>query len=164
MADDELQRFEAMLGAISKITSGNEEVSDQLAGARCPKCNASSFVKISELHEEALRGAEEQSGESAAVRAGGITDRQILAKFSPPQRRSPVGGALLVGAAFAVVAVLLYRRFGATGGQLGAVAAIVAAAVMLMTRARRFSDEYYARRQRWNKLYMCRSCGQLVAQ
>ena len=31
------------------------------------------------------------------------------------------------------------------------------------TTVRRLSDQYYHGKQRWNKLYMCRQCGQLVA-
>ena len=35
--------------------------------------------------------------------------------------------------------------------------------VVALTSLRRLSDEYYHARRRWNSLFMCRECGQLVA-
>jgi hypothetical protein len=65
--DDGLERFEAVLGAISKITAGEEG----LVGARCPKCNASDFAKGSDVFDEARARLEEPGSESQAARYGG---------------------------------------------------------------------------------------------
>jgi hypothetical protein len=158
-SDDGLERFEAVLGAISKITSGEEG----LVGARCPKCNASSFDKVSDLYADACGRLEEQNSAAGVVHAGGLTDRQIVENFSPPGRKSALGRAIAVGAPLSAVAFYLYRRFGATVGQISVAAALIATAITLLTSLRRLSDEYYDRRRRWNSLYMCRKCGQVVA-
>lgn len=159
-SDDGLERFEAMLGAISKITSGDEG----LVGARCPQCGASNFAKVSDLFDEARgRLEEQQDGSAGVVREGGMTDRQIVEKFRPPQRRSALGRAIAVAVPLSAVAFYLYRRFGETAGQFSAAAALIATAIVLMTSLRRLSDEYYSRRRRWNSLHMCRQCGQVVA-
>lgn len=156
---DGLERFEAVLGAISKITSDNEG----LVGARCPKCNASDFAKVSDLFDEARARLEDQSSESGTVRDGGLTDLQIIEKFRPPERRSPLVRAIVVAVPLSAATFYLYQRFGGTIGQIGAGVTLITTAIVLMTRARRLSDEYYARRARWNSLYMCRQCGQVVA-
>ena len=157
--DDGLDRFEAVLGAISKITAGEEG----LVGARCPQCNAADFAKVSELFDEARARLEDQSSESGAVRDGGLTDLQIISKFRPPERKSPLVRAIVVAVPLAAATFYLYQRFGGTIGQIAAGVTLVTTAIVLMTRARRLSDEYYARRSRWSSLYMCRRCGQVVA-
>jgi hypothetical protein len=157
--DDGLERFEAVLGAISKITAGEEG----LVGARCPKCNASDFAKGSDVFDEARARLEEPSGESQAARYGGLTDLQLIEKFRPPERRSVLGRAIIVAVPLSAAAFYVYHRFGATVGQIAIGVALVTTVIVLMTRARRLSDEYYARRGRWNKLYICRRCGQLVS-
>jgi DNA-directed RNA polymerase subunit RPC12/RpoP len=158
-SDDGPERFEAMLNAISKITSGDEG----LIGARCPKCGASSFVKVSDLFDDARGRLEEQGSASSDVREGGLTDLQIVETFRPPQRRSAIGRVIAVAVPLFVVAFYLYRRFGATVGQISTATALIATMIVLMTSLRRLSDEYYDRRHRWNSLYMCRRCGEVVA-
>src|SRR5581483_6966301 len=46
--DDGLRRFEAALGAISKMTGEGQE--QGLGDARCPECGASDFVAASDLY------------------------------------------------------------------------------------------------------------------
>jgi hypothetical protein len=157
--DDGLGRFEAVLGAISKITAGEEG----LVGARCPKCNASDFAKASDLFDEARARLEDQSSEPSDARYAGMTDLQLIDKFRPPERRSALGRAIIVAVPLSAAAFYVYQRFGATVGQIAIGVALVTTVVVLMTRARRLSDEYYARRSRWNSLYMCRRCGQVVS-
>jgi len=159
MADDGLERFEAALGAISKITSEDRD----LVGARCPACGASDFVKIADLFAEAAGRLEEQPGSADAVREGGMTDAQIVKKFSPPRQKSAAGRVLAVAIPLSAIAFYLYRRFGDTVGQSAIAAAVVVTVIVLLTTLRRLGDEYYHRRRRWNSLFMCRRCGQLVA-
>jgi len=158
-SDDGLERFEAILGAISKITSGDEG----LVEARCPKCNASSFAKVSDLYEGACARLAEHEAAAGVVRDSGMTDLQIVEKFRPPRRRSVLGRAIAVAVPLSAVAFYLNQRFGATVGQISAAVALIATVIVVMTSLRRFSDQYYSRRHRWNSLYMCRQCGQLVA-
>src|SRR4051812_23610498 len=118
MAQDGLEWFEAALGAVSKID--NPE-GNGLEGARCPKCNAADFTKISDLYSESVGRIEEQGTAAAAApveRQGGMTDLQIVERFAPPRRTSSVGVAATVGVVLAAVAFLVYRRFGETAGQL----------------------------------------------
>jgi hypothetical protein len=160
MAGDELERFEAILGAVSRSLSddGND---DPLADARCPKCEASSFVRVSDLYEDAVRRLSE--GDVAdVVREGGRTDSQIVARLAPPRRRSPRGIVAAVAVPLAGVSFYLYRRFGDTIGQASIVITLVVTVIVLLTTLRRLSDQYYARRHEWNTLFMCRRCGQLV--
>jgi hypothetical protein len=161
MADDELERFEAMLGALSSSLSGDGD--DGLTGARCPKCEASSFVRVSELYDDAVRRLGEPGADADVVREGGRTDRQIVERLSPPQRRSARGIVIAVAIPLAIVAFYLYRRFGDTVGQGSIVAAVVVLLIVFLTTLRRLSDEYYARRHEWSRLFMCRRCGQLVS-
>lgn len=158
-SDDGLERFEAILGAISKITSDDEG----LVGARCPKCGASNFIKISDLYDEARGRLEEPDSPAGVVREGGMTHLQIVQKFTPPRRKSALARVVAVGVPLSVLAFYLYRRFGATVGQISVAAALIATVIVLMTSLRRLSDEYYNRRRRWNSLYMCRQCQQVVA-
>jgi hypothetical protein len=160
MADDELERFEAMLGALSSGLSGAGD--DALTGARCPKCEASSFVRVSELYDDAVRRLGEPGADTDLVREGGRTDRQIVETLGPPRRRSARGTVIAVAIPLAIIAVYLYRRFGDTVGQASIVASLIVTLIVFLTRLRRLSDEYYARRHEWSRLFMCRRCGQLV--
>jgi hypothetical protein len=160
MADDELRWIEAALGAVSKLNV--DETQHDLEGARCPKCNASNFVKVSDAYSESV-GRLEDGEDPNAIRDGGMTDAQIVAKFRPPRRKSAftltVAVALIAGGG----AYYTYRRFGDNAGQIAGMIAGVLTVIVLMTTIRRLSDQYYHRRTRWNKLFMCRQCGQIVA-
>ena len=118
------REFEAVLGALSKMTS-DETRSEDLLDARCPKCESSSFIKVTDLYDEASLRAEEEPQSVNMPRDGGVTDAQAIARFAPPQRRSPTPriafAAVLLGAAVYAV----YRYFGDTAAQLaGAGAAL----------------------------------------
>jgi hypothetical protein len=160
MADRDLERFEAALNAVAKITS---EGDPDLIGARCPKCNASDFARISDLFADAVGRIEDDPDSAGVVRVGGMTDAQIVAKFRPPARKSVAGVVLGVAIPLAAVAYYVHHRFSDTIGQTAIVVAIVAVVIVLMTSLRRFSDQYYDARRRWRHLFMCRNCGQLVA-
>jgi hypothetical protein len=160
MADDELERFEAMLGALSSGLSGGGD--DGLTGARCPKCEASSFARVSELYDDAVRRLGEPGADADVDREGGRTDRQIVETLSPPRRRSARGTVIAVAVPLALTAAYLYRRFGDTVGQGSIVVAVVVTLIVFLTTLRRLSDQYYARRHEWSRLFMCRRCGQLV--
>jgi hypothetical protein len=159
---DGFREFEAVLGALSKMTD-DESRGDDLLDARCPKCQASSFVKISDLYSEA-RGREGDPAEPPDTpRDAGLTDAEILARFAPPQRRSPsirIGIAVIV---FGAIVYLVYRQFGSDAAQLAGAGAVVIIVGVALTTMRKLSDDYYDRRSRWRKLYLCRKCGQLVA-
>jgi len=159
MAGDELRWIEAALGAVSKLNA--DEAVDDLRDARCPKCRESDFVAVSDLFSESV--ARLADNPDSALTVGGMTDRQIAAKFRPPRRTSAIGTTLLVAIPLGAAAYYGYRRLGGDVGQIGIAAAIVVTVVVFITRVRKYSDEYYHRRQRWNSLYMCRRCGQLVA-
>lgn len=159
---DGFREFEAVLGALSKMTD-DESRGDDLLDARCPKCQASSFVKISDLYSEA-RAREGDPAESPDTpRDAGLTDAEILTRFAPPQRRSPslrlAATVILLGA----VVYLVYRQFGNDAAQLVGAGAVVITVGVALTTMRKLSDDYYDRRSRWRKLYLCRKCGQLVA-
>src|SRR5438046_2437789 len=106
MADDELGRFEAVMGALSKSLS-SDDVDDALTGARCPKCQASSFVRVSELYDDAVRRLSEHGDVADAVREGGRTDSQIVERLGPPRRRSALRIVIAVAVPLAVVAFYL---------------------------------------------------------
>src|SRR6266513_2363598 len=112
MADDELGRFEAVMGALSKGLSGNDD--EGLTGARCPKCQASSFVRVSELYDDAVRRLSEQADVADAVREGGRTDSQVVERLGPPRRRSALRTVIAVAVPLAIADFYLYTRFGAT--------------------------------------------------
>jgi len=160
MADEELRWIEAALGAVSKLNV--DETQPDLEGARCPKCDASNFAKVSDLYSESV-GRLEDGGDPTAVRDGGMTDTQVVAKFRPPRRKSAFVLTAFVAAVVGGGAYYVYRRFGDNAGQVAAMVAGVVTVIVLMTTIRRLSDQYYHRRKRWNSLYMCRQCGQLVA-
>jgi hypothetical protein len=158
---DDLQWIEGVLGAVSKINT--DDVVDDMSGARCPKCNASDFVRVSDLFTESVGRLEEDPGGASTVRDGGMTDAQIVEKFRPPRRRSAVGAAIVVAIPLSAIAFYMYRRVGENVGQIAIVVDLLVTAAVLMTRLRRYSDEYYERRRRWRSLFLCRKCGQLVA-
>lgn len=161
MADDELRWIEAALGAVSKLNA--DETQDDLRGAHCPKCNASNFAKVSDLYSESVARLEQEPDSARTVRDGGMTDIQIVEKFRPPRRKTAASPTLAVAIPLGATTFYLYRRFGENVGQISAVVAGVVTVAVLMTSLRRLSDQYYHRRQRWNSLFMCRQCGQLVA-
>ncbi|MEP6494135.1 MAG: hypothetical protein ABJF01_15735 [bacterium] len=159
MAEDGLQWFEAALGAVSKINDGEKRGLDD---ARCPKCDASDFVQVADLFAESV-GRLEEPGDPSAVRDGGLTDAQIVARFAPPSRTSAAGVGLGVGLVLSAIAFFLYKRYGELVGEISLAVVLVVTAIVLLTTLRSFSDRYYHRRQQWNRLYMCRKCGQLVS-
>lgn len=163
MANDKLEGLEwleAAMGAVSKIAP---DADPELVGARCPKCEASDFIRVSDLYSEAIGRLQENPDAATSHRVGGLSDQQIVAKFRPPRQRSLLGMGVLVAVPLGAIAYYLYGRFGESTGQLAIMVAIIVTAVVLLTSARRFSDQYYHRRRRWNSLFMCRRCGQLVA-
>jgi hypothetical protein len=159
---DGFREFEAVLGALSKMTS--EETHDEyLLDARCPKCESSSFIKITDLYDQACVRADEFPEAADVPRDGGVSDAEAIARFAPPQRRSPSVRIAIAAAVLVAIVYLVYRQFGDVAAQLaGAGAAVILVGVMLTTM-RKFSDDFYDRRARWRKLYMCRKCGQLIA-
>ena len=160
MADEELRWIEAAMGAVSKLNV--DETQHDLEGARCPKCEASDFAKVADLYSDSVRRLE-NGGASDVVRDGGMTDIQIVEKFRPPRRKSAFGLTAVVAAVLGGGAFYTYRRYGDNLGQIAAVVAGVVTVVVLLTTIRRLSDQYYYRRKRWNSLFMCKRCGQLVA-
>ncbi|HET7372065.1 MAG TPA: hypothetical protein VFJ20_01740 [Gemmatimonadaceae bacterium] len=161
MADDEIRRIEAVFGAISRIASG-EEPESELRDARCPKCGKSDFARLSDIYSEAVGRLQEDPAEATVARIAGLSDAQLVEKFRPPERRSAALTVALVAVPMGAVAAFLYIRFGEGVGQLAIGVAIVVTVIVLMTTLRRVSDDYYARRRRWNGLFMCRQCGQVV--
>lgn len=161
MADDELKWIEAALGAVSKLNA--DEDHDDMRDARCPKCDASSFVSISDLYAQSVGRLEKQPDSASTVRDGGMTDMQIVRKFAPPGRSSALGVTIAVAIPLGAGAFYSYRRFGENLGQIAIAVAAVVTVIVFMTSLRRYSDQYYHRRRRWNSLFMCRKCGQLVA-
>lgn len=158
--DDALRRFEATLGAISKMTTGEEQ--EGLRDARCPRCGSSDFVAASDLYTQAVVRQDEPAASSAQAHDAGLSDAQILAKFSPPRRKSAIGPALVAAIPLGAGAYYVYWRLGSILGQLAAMAAAVLTIVVFMTRLRRNSDDYFDRRRQWRKLYVCRKCAQVV--
>ena len=161
MADDEIERIEAMFGALSRITSG-EEPDSGLHDARCPKCGKSDFARAMDIYSEAAARLQEEPAAADAVHFAGLSDRQLVARLSPPQRKSPALPVLMVAVPLGALAALAYLRLGDTIGQIAIGLAIVVTVIVLMTTLRRVSDDYYDRRSRWNRLFICRNCGQLV--
>jgi DNA-directed RNA polymerase subunit RPC12/RpoP len=155
---DGLEGFEAMVGAFSNL--GKEEAG--LGDARCPKCGARDFVSAPDLYSEAVRRVDESGDSSAAAGPAGMTDAQILGRFSPPRRRTATARAAIVAVPLAAGSFFIYQRFGAVPGQFAIIVTIVLTVITYMTTARRLSDEYYDRRTAWNRLYICRQCGQAV--
>jgi len=158
MSDDRLEWIQAAMNAVSKIDSDTND----LAGARCPKCNWTGFVNVQDLYYESA-GRLEEGVSSLDERAGGMTDAQIVARLGPPTRKSALRVALVVAIPLAAAAFFILRRFGQNIGEPAFVAAFLVTLTVFMTWMRRYSDQYYDRRKRWRSLYMCRRCGQLVA-
>jgi Zn ribbon nucleic-acid-binding protein len=156
---DELQRFEAALGAIAKITSEDVELIDAI----CPKCNASDFIQVSDLYFDALLQIEEQPETANEPRAGTVTNEQVVATFKPPKRGSALVATFLTAIPLGVASYFIYRRFGNAIGQLAIILTIIIVVMVLLTSLRRLSDRYYSDRKRWRSLFICRRCGQLVA-
>ena len=154
--DDGLAWFENVLGS----AAGDER--PDMRDARCPRCNASDLASVPDLFSESAARLDEPGAPKNVARDGGLTDEQIVRKLVPPRQRSALGVAAAVAAPLAAIAAYVYWRFGENVGQASIVGAIVVTLVVLMTMARRFSDKYYHARRRWNHLYMCRKCGQLV--
>lgn len=161
MPDDEIQRIEAVFGAISKIASG-EEPESELHDAKCPQCGKSDFAHVPDVYSEAVARIEENPAEADTARVGGRSDAQIVERFRPPQRRSAALRVVAVAVPLGAIAAFVYLRFGDTLGQIAIGVAIVITVVVLMTTLRRVSDEYYDRRREWRMLFMCRNCGQVV--
>src|SRR3954451_12847253 len=97
---DGLEKFEAVLGAFANMTEGTEP---GLGDARCPKCNASDFMKVEDRYDQAVRRLNNSTDEADVVRDGQISDARAIAKFSPPMRKSLVPrvvvAAVVLGAA-----------------------------------------------------------------
>jgi hypothetical protein len=159
MPPDGFEGLEAMLGAIANLREKDTGLTD----ARCPKCDASDFAKVSDLYYDTLRRAEDTGLSDTTPGQAGLRDEQIVAKFPPPRRRSAIGRGIAVAVPLGIATYLLYRRFGSLPGQLALVASIIITLITFMTRVRRLSDDYYDQRRTWDHLYMCRKCGQLVS-
>jgi hypothetical protein len=160
MANDELAWFEAAMGAVSKI---NSEEDHDLGDARCPKCDASGFVRISDLYPIAVARLEEHPESQQEPREGGLTDLQIVERFRPPQRKSALRVVIPLVIVLSALSFYLYRRKGELPGEIALVAGFAVTMMAGLTTLRRYSDDHYHRRQRRNKLHMCLRCGQLVA-
>jgi hypothetical protein len=160
MPQDELARLEAALAAAAKIVpDDNGDIED----ARCPNCKGSDFAKVSDLYSEAVRRVGEDPEAADVPRAIGMTYRQILERFRPPQRTSVLGVVGVTTVILGAIAYIVMRRFGDTAGQLAAAGGVVILAGVTLTSLRRFSDQYYHRRRAYNRLYKCRRCGQLIS-
>jgi hypothetical protein len=158
---NKIDQFEAVFGAIAKITSGDE--SPVLADARCPKCRASDFVQLADVFYEAAEQIEASPDAAGTVLVAGLTNEQIVKKFAPPERRSPLITPILVAIPLTLIALLVRGRFGSDPGLFTAVGGGVIVVGVLLTSLRKSSDQYYAARQLWRSLYLCRKCGQLVS-
>jgi hypothetical protein len=158
---DKLDQFEAIFGAISKITTG--DVDPEMRDARCPKCNASDFMQVPDLYADAVGRIEDSPEAAEAINAGGLTNAQIVAKFQPPQRRSPLIPVLVVALPLVAAAVYVYQRFGPTPGQSVGLGTFVVTVAVFLTTLRKRGDEYYDARRQWRSLFICRKCGQLVS-
>lgn len=161
MADDGLEKLEAVFGAINKIAAGDDHV--DLEDARCPKCDGTSFIQASDLYSEAVGRIEAHPDQARAVHVGGRSDIQIVEMLAPPRRKSAAPRVVVAALPLGGAAFFIYRRFGDSLGDLAIMVASVLTVIVLLTTMRRLSDQYYQARQRWNKLYMCRKCGQLIA-
>jgi hypothetical protein len=161
MANDDIERIEAVFGAISKIAAG-EEAQPELGDAKCPRCGGQAFAHVPDVYSEAVARIEVDPKSASAVHIGGLTDLEIVKKLRPERRKSAALPTLIAAIPLAAAATYTYWRFGDSAGQLAIMGAIVLTLVVLLTMVRRKSDDFYHRRQRRNRLFMCRSCGQLV--
>lgn len=156
MSDNEFGWLENVLG------SGGEEDAGNLVGARCPTCKGDDFIKISDLYNES-RARLEEPGSVPGAPPAGITDEQIVKRYARPKKESPAPRVVLVAVIFGGIAYGIFYRFGEPWGDIAAIAALVITASVLLSRMRAVSDDHYHRRTKWNKLYMCRNCGTVVA-
>jgi hypothetical protein len=156
MADDD-KWLEGVLGAAS-----GEGPPPDMRDARCPKCNAQDFARIADLYTESIIRMEDGQSTGEKV-AGGLTDAQIIREFVPPSRSSSLVATLVAAVPLAAGVFYVYHRYGDDTGQIAAVAGIVIIVGVFLTRTRAYSDKYYHARTRWNRMYMCRNCGQRVA-
>ncbi|HEY4303213.1 MAG TPA: hypothetical protein VGM82_01995 [Gemmatimonadaceae bacterium] len=159
---DGFREFEAVLGALSKMTS-DETRTEDLIDAKCPKCESTSFIKVTDLYDQARDRAEESPESINTPRDGGVTDAQAIARFAPPQRRAPAPRIVAAAVILGIAVYFVFRYFGASVAQFAGAGAVVILVVVTLTTMRKVSDDFYDRRARWRKLYMCRNCGQLIA-
>ena len=159
MPDDEIRKIEAILGAISNITSEREEA--PLVGVRCPKCGWTSFAKVETVYDAAVARLEDPNAESS-TRDAGLADREIVLRLAPPTRRSATIPTIVLAVALGGAAGYIYHRFGELPGELSGIAAFVIVLMFFLTRTRALSDAYYDAARSWRHRYMCRKCGQLV--
>ena len=159
MPDDEIRKIEAILGAISNITSEREEA--PLVGVRCPKCGWTSFVKVETVYDAAVARLEDPGAESS-TRDAGLTDREIIRRLAPPTRRSATIPTVALLVVLGGAAAYVYKRFGDLPGEISGIAVFVIVLMFFLTRTRALSDAYYDAARRWRRSYMCRKCGQLV--
>jgi hypothetical protein len=158
---NELQWIEAAMGAVSKI--GGEVEDDELIGARCPKCESSSFAKISDLFIDAVGRIEDNPDDARVVNTGGMTNLEIVRRFPPPRKKRPTLLIILLLVPLGAADYYVYRRFGDLPAQGAMMATLIILAIVFMTSLRRYSDKHYYQRRRRNSLFMCRKCGQLVS-
>lgn len=158
---DRIDQFEAVFGAIAKITSGDENLA--LGDARCPKCRASDFVQVVDVFYEAAGQIEASPDAAGTVLVAGMTNEQIVKKLAPPARRLALITPILVAIPLALVAYAARRQFGTDAGVFTALGGGVITVGVLLTSLRKRSGEYYDARKLWRSLYLCRKCGQLVA-
>src|SRR5215468_2428582 len=115
---DRIDQFEAVFGAIAKLTSGDEP---GLGDARCPKCRASDFAQLADVFYEAA-GQIEASPEAAdTVLVAGMTNERIVRRFAPPERRSALITPILVAIPLGLIALVVRNRFGTDAGLFTAV-------------------------------------------
>jgi hypothetical protein len=157
---DELRNFEAMLGAFADIVPDREE--PVLTGVRCAKCDWTGFARVEAVYDAAVSRVVHERSDPSTKRDGGFSDEEIIDRFAPPRRRSPVMPAIVVAALLAGAAYYVNRRYGGNAGFAAGLGAAVLSVVFLLTRARALSDGYYNKKARWRKQFMCRKCGQVV--
>jgi hypothetical protein len=158
---DKIDQFEAVFGAIARITSGDENPA--LGDARCPSCRASDFVQVVDVFYEAAGQLEASPAAADKILVAGMTNEHIVRKLAPPERRSPLITPILVAIPLGLIALVVRSRFNPDAGLFTAVGAAVIVVGVLLTSLRKRSDEYYKARTMWRSLYMCRKCGQLVS-
>ncbi len=160
MAEDNLRKIEAAFDVVAKLTSGVE--GGALLDARCPRCKGTDFTDLPDLYSAAFGRIDENPEAANTTAEGGMTNAQMLERFAPPQKKSPLPRVLLFAIPLGAGAAYVYQRFGPTPGQFAFMGAGVVTIVVLLTTLRRVSDDFYARRREWRRRYMCRKCGQLV--
>jgi DNA-directed RNA polymerase subunit RPC12/RpoP len=160
MADDEIRKLEAVLGAISNITSERDE--SALVGVRCPKCGWTGFAKVETLHDAAVARLEDGADGASAVREGGLSDRELVRRLAPPRRKSATTPTVILAVLLGAAAVYVYRRFGELPAEFAGIAAFVLVLMFFLTRTRATGDTYYTAMRSWRRQYACRKCGQVV--